>query len=140
MSLTVEKTTREFKYNGVALQDPDPKLTVEAVRDFYANLYPEIVSAAIEGPVQKGSKLTYEFRKAVGTKGTQGTNGTTLRARLEAEAAGTVTQRRGHIVNEEQLACARPLAQACHILGWASNTLDKHDRIAPPAEALPPVF
>jgi PRTRC genetic system protein C len=70
MTLAVEKTVRAFQYNGMALQDPDPKLTPEAVRDFYAaNLYPEIVSAAIEGPTQKGNKLTYEFRKAVGTKG-----------------------------------------------------------------------
>jgi PRTRC genetic system protein C len=69
MALTVEQAQREFKYNGTALQDPDPKMTAEAVREFYANLYPDINNAAIEGPEQVGAKLVYEFRRAVGTKG-----------------------------------------------------------------------
>lgn len=67
--MEVTKATREFKYNGVALQDPGSQYTLEQVREFYATLYPEIVNAAIEGPEVVGSKTVYEFRRAVGTKG-----------------------------------------------------------------------
>jgi PRTRC genetic system protein C len=67
--MEVQPAIREFKYNGVALADPNPQHSVTEVRDFYSAIYPEIVSAAIEGPVNAGNKLVYEFRKAVGTKG-----------------------------------------------------------------------
>lgn len=69
MALSIEKNTREFKYNGQALPDPDPKLTVDAVKEFYAHHYPDITNAAIEGPERVGAKMVYEFRRAVGTKG-----------------------------------------------------------------------
>lgn len=69
MAVTTAKLTRSFSYNGVTLPDPGEGLTVEQVRDIYSASYPEIVSAAIEGPTQKGGKLIYEFRKSVGTKG-----------------------------------------------------------------------
>lgn len=67
--MKVETATREFTYNGVALKDPNPAHSVEQVREFYAAIYPEIVSAAIEGPENVGNKLVYAFRRAVGTKG-----------------------------------------------------------------------
>ena len=67
--MEVSQSTRQFKYNGVALQDPGPGFSLEQVREFYATLYPEIISAAIEGPTISGSKTVYEFRRAVGTKG-----------------------------------------------------------------------
>lgn len=69
MALKVEHTTREFKYNGQALQDPDPKLSTDAVKEFYANIYPDLTNAAIEGPERVGSKMVFEFRRGVGTKG-----------------------------------------------------------------------
>ncbi len=69
MSLTIETAVRAFKFNGIALQDPDPKMTPQQVKDFYAGIYPELTNAEIEGPEQKGATLQYEFRKAVGTKG-----------------------------------------------------------------------
>ena len=67
--MEVSQSTRQFKYNGVALQDPGPAFTLEQVREFYSTLYPEIINAAIEGPTISGSKTVYEFRRAVGTKG-----------------------------------------------------------------------
>jgi PRTRC genetic system protein C len=66
-------TTRAFKYNAIKLTDPDPALTVEGVREFYARIYPEIVSAAIEGPTNVNGTLTYTFAREVGTKGAQRT-------------------------------------------------------------------
>lgn len=67
--MKVQELTREFKYNSVKLADPSPAFTLQQVRDFYANIYPEIINADIEGPEQVGDKHVYTFRRAVGTKG-----------------------------------------------------------------------
>lgn len=67
--MEIKQLEREFNYNGVRLADPLPSMTLVQVRDFYANVYPEIVSADIEGPKQVGNKIIYTFRRAVGTKG-----------------------------------------------------------------------
>jgi len=32
-------TNRIFKYNSLILDDPDPKWSIEEVKDFYANAY-----------------------------------------------------------------------------------------------------
>ncbi|WP_082616398.1 PRTRC system protein C [Massilia sp. Root418] len=69
MSITTQELQREFKYNSVKLADPNPAFSLSQVRDFYANVYPEITSADIEGPEVVGNKNTYSFRRAVGTKG-----------------------------------------------------------------------
>lgn len=69
MAIKVESLPREFSYNGVALPDPGTGLTLEQVRDVYSASFPEIVTAAIEGPETKAGKLVYTFRRAVGTKG-----------------------------------------------------------------------
>jgi PRTRC genetic system protein C len=92
MALDVQTLTREFKHGSLVLQDPDPKMTAEQVKDFYATtLYTELTNAAIEGPEQKGNKLAYEFRRAVGTKGA-GTVAGSLRAHLDALVDGTAPQ------------------------------------------------
>lgn len=69
MALKVEKMKREFSFNGVRLPDPNPELSAEQVRDFYTPQYPEISTAAIEGPEAKNGKLAYSFSRAVGSKG-----------------------------------------------------------------------
>ncbi len=69
MTITVQKLLRSFAYNGIALPDPGPELSPEQVRDVYSATYPEITTASIEGPEQKGDRLVYTFRRAVGTKG-----------------------------------------------------------------------
>jgi PRTRC genetic system protein C len=65
----IQNLTREFNYNGVKLADPSTAFTLIQVRDFYSNVYPEIVSADIEGPKNIGARAIYTFRRAVGTKG-----------------------------------------------------------------------
>lgn len=67
--MQIEKLIREFRYNSVVLPDPNNTFTLEQVRDFYSTVYPEIISADIEGPEQSGAKAIYQFRRAVGTKG-----------------------------------------------------------------------
>lgn len=67
--MDIQKLLREFRYNGVVLVDPNETFSLVQVRDFYATVYPEILSADIEGPQQVGAKTIYTFRRAVGTKG-----------------------------------------------------------------------
>ena len=69
MTITVQKLIRSFAYNGITLPDPGSELSPEQVRDVYSATYPEITTASIEGPEQKGERLVYTFRRAVGTKG-----------------------------------------------------------------------
>lgn len=70
--MKIQELIREFKYNSVKLPDPNPAFTLVQVRDFFANVYPEIISADIEGPEQIGDKQVFSFRRAVGTKGGAG--------------------------------------------------------------------
>ncbi|MDR6445569.1 UNVERIFIED_ORG: PRTRC genetic system protein C [Burkholderia sp. 1263] len=67
--MKTQALAREFRYNGAKLTDPSPTFTLQQVRDFYANTYPEIVNAEIEGPDVVGNRNVFTFRRAVGTKG-----------------------------------------------------------------------
>ncbi|RQY60817.1 PRTRC system protein C [Burkholderia stagnalis] len=67
--MQIETLAREFSYNGAKLADPAPAFTLQQVRDFYSQTYPELTNAEIEGPVIKGARNIYTFRRAVGTKG-----------------------------------------------------------------------
>lgn len=63
------KLARVFKYNSIQLDDPDPKMSAEDVKQFYANIYPELTQATIDGPNIEEEGESYEFRKLAGTKG-----------------------------------------------------------------------
>jgi PRTRC genetic system protein C len=67
--MNVQILQREFIYNGIKLPDPNPQMSVEQVRDTYAAAYPEVTTAAIEGPEASGNKLVYRFMRAIGAKG-----------------------------------------------------------------------
>jgi PRTRC genetic system protein C len=67
----MEKTTlkRSFSFNGLKLPEPDEQMSVEEVKSFYANQYPELTTAAISGPEIVGNTIQYTFSRAIGTKG-----------------------------------------------------------------------
>ena len=67
--ITESRLSREFSYNGVKLPDPNPGMTPEEVRQFYATQYPDITTASITGPEAEGDKLRYSFVRAIGAKG-----------------------------------------------------------------------
>ena len=69
MSVKVEKLERVFLFNGTRLPDPNPEFSVEEVRDMYVNTYPELATAAIEGPTPLSGKMQYVFTRAIGAKG-----------------------------------------------------------------------
>lgn len=67
--MKVQELRREFIYNGIKLPDPNPGMSIEQVRDVYAPAYPELTTAAIEGPETLGDKIVYRFARAIGAKG-----------------------------------------------------------------------
>jgi PRTRC genetic system protein C len=69
MAVTIERLERLFVFNGVKLPDPNPDFTVEQVRDMYVNTYPELATAAVEGPTHVDGAMQYQFVRATGAKG-----------------------------------------------------------------------
>ena len=60
-----------LKDNGqeVRLTDPEPKWSVEAVMNFYANTYPILTTAKVSAPQIKNDMVEYRFESVMGTKG-----------------------------------------------------------------------
>ena len=69
MSIAIAKLLREFVYNGVNLADPGPTFTPDDVRDLYSAQYPELTTAAIDGPEYSGEVMRFKFVRAAGAKG-----------------------------------------------------------------------
>ena len=69
MAIKVEKLTREFVFNNIHLPDPNPELPIEKVREIHAMTYPEVSTAAVEGPEILGNRLRYTFSRAVEIRG-----------------------------------------------------------------------
>lgn len=69
MTIAIAVMSRIFRYSGMQLPDHDPTLTVDEVKRQYAVAYPELVSAAIEGPTEENGQQVYQFVRAVRTKG-----------------------------------------------------------------------
>ncbi len=69
MALTLEALPRVFTYNAIALDDPDPKMPPEDVKQFWANIYPELTQSQVEGPHNEPERVAYKFVRTVGTKG-----------------------------------------------------------------------
>ncbi|HWO35169.1 MAG TPA: PRTRC system protein C [Candidatus Acidoferrum sp.] len=67
--MEVHRLERGFLYNGVKRPDTARTMTPEQVRGTYTHLYPEIATAAIEGPETVAGKLVYRFVRAIGAKG-----------------------------------------------------------------------
>ncbi|WP_418501771.1 PRTRC system protein C [Flagellimonas sp.] len=55
--------------NQVELADPDPQWSTETVLHFYANTYPVLNNARIEGPQVRDDRMEYHFNSVMGTKG-----------------------------------------------------------------------
>lgn len=55
--------TRVFKMNNIRLADPDPTMPPDDVRALYADSYPHLAAASVEGPtVSDTNELVYDFR------------------------------------------------------------------------------
>lgn len=60
---------REFYYQGSRIPDPNPKMSVDEVRELLTPAYPEIATASLTGPEDTGTALRYTFARAIGSKG-----------------------------------------------------------------------
>lgn len=59
----------DIKGKKTTLSDPDSSFSPDTVLSFYANTYPELVTAKIEGPQIIDDEVRYKFTTAIGTKG-----------------------------------------------------------------------
>lgn len=57
------------KGQQIKLTDPEPKWSVEAVMNFYANSYPILTIAKVSAPVIRDDTIQYRFKSVMGTKG-----------------------------------------------------------------------
>ena len=60
-----------LKDNGqeIRLTDPEPKWSVEAILNFYANTYPILTTAKVSAPQIKDDTIECRFESVMGTKG-----------------------------------------------------------------------
>lgn len=57
------------KGQQIKLTDPEPKWSVEAIMNFYANSYPILTTAKVSAPVIRDDTIQYRFESVMGTKG-----------------------------------------------------------------------
>ena len=59
---------RVFVYDGREFPDPDPRMSVDEVRQSMASFFPELANAESK-PSKRGVDDIFEFKRRVGTKG-----------------------------------------------------------------------
>ncbi|OXA73725.1 PRTRC system protein C [Flavobacterium aquidurense] len=57
------------KEQEIKLADPSSTFSPEAVLNFYAQTYPILTTATIEGPIINDDAVQYKFVSQIGTKG-----------------------------------------------------------------------
>lgn len=57
------------KEQDIKLADPSSSFSPEAVLNFYAQTYPILTTATIEGPIINDDAVQYKFVSQIGTKG-----------------------------------------------------------------------
>lgn len=73
MALDIKGFKRVFilkKGNGtLTLEDPDSRMSLSEVTDFYSINYPELTTATLHGPELEEDRAVYRFKTTIGTKG-----------------------------------------------------------------------
>lgn len=73
MALDIKGLKRVFilkKGNGtLTLEDPDSRMSLSEVTDFYSINYPELTTATLHGPELEEDRAVYRFKNTIGTKG-----------------------------------------------------------------------
>lgn len=64
---------RIFVYDGRKFPDPDPKMTVDEVRQHFTTFFPELSNAS-STESKEGDDTLYTFSRRVGTKGEEHDN------------------------------------------------------------------
>ena len=55
--------------DAIKLTDPDPDMTPEQVRKFYAGRFPQLVNSTTTGPIYDEDNMVFTFKTGIGTKG-----------------------------------------------------------------------
>ena len=73
MALDIKGLKRVFilkKGNGtLTLEDPDSRMSLSEVTDFYSINYPDLTTATLHGPELEEARAVYRFKTTIGTKG-----------------------------------------------------------------------
>ena len=73
MALDIKGLKRVFilkKGNDtLTLEDPDSRMSLSEVTDFYSMNYPELTTATVHGPEIEDDRAIYEFKTTIGVKG-----------------------------------------------------------------------
>lgn len=57
------------KGQDIRLPDPEPRWSVQAVINYYANMYPILTTAKVSAPTIQDDAVEYKFESVMGTKG-----------------------------------------------------------------------
>lgn len=73
MALDIKGIKRVFKLkkgnSTLVLEDPDSRMSLTEVTDFYSMNYPELTTATLHGPKFEEDRAVYHFKTTIGTKG-----------------------------------------------------------------------
>lgn len=73
MALDIKGIKRVFKLkkgnSTLVLEDPDSRMSLTEVTDFYSMNYPELTTATLHGPEFEEDWAVYHFKTTIGTKG-----------------------------------------------------------------------
>ena len=73
MALDIKGIKRVFKLkkgnSTLVLEDPDSRMSLSEVTDFYSINYPELTTATLHGPEFEEDRAVYHFKTTIGTKG-----------------------------------------------------------------------
>ncbi|MFA5353166.1 MAG: PRTRC system protein C [Thermodesulfovibrionales bacterium] len=62
---------RKFKYDHMLLDDLDHAAAPQEVMESYAEIYPALTTAIVDGPEITDAAMVYTFTTRLGTKGTE---------------------------------------------------------------------
>ena len=73
MALDIKGIKRVFKLkkgnSTLVLEDPDSRMSLTEVTDFYSMNYPELTTATLHWPEFEEDRAVYHFKTTIGTKG-----------------------------------------------------------------------
>lgn len=73
MALDIKGIKRVFNLkkgnSTLVLEDPDSRMSLTEVTDFYSMNYPELTTATLHGPEFEEDRAVYHFKTTIGTKG-----------------------------------------------------------------------
>ena len=73
MALDIKGLYRVFilknENDTLTLEDPDSRMSLSEVTDFYSMNYPELTTATLHGPELEEDRAVYRFKTTIGTKG-----------------------------------------------------------------------